>query len=75
MTERKRDARQAIEDLELDKHLATAGAAAAKLAQEAVSLVGTYADDHDVYSRAREGAVEGRKCFEAQVMDLADDIA
>ena len=38
--------RQAIEDLELDKHLATAGAAAAKLAQEAVSLVGTYADDH-----------------------------
>ncbi|MCT1618965.1 hypothetical protein [Janibacter hoylei] len=46
VTERKRDARQAIEDLELDKHLATAGAAAAKLAQEAVSLVGTYADDH-----------------------------
>ena len=46
MTERKRDARQAIEDLELDKHLATAGAAAARLAQEAVSLVGTYADDH-----------------------------
>ena len=36
---------------------------------------GTYADDHDVYSWAREGAVEGRKCFEAQVMDLADDIA
>lgn len=36
---------------------------------------GAYADDHDVYRWARQGAVEGRKCFEAQVMDLADDIA
>ena len=36
---------------------------------------GTYADDHEVYAWAREGSVPGRKCFEAQVMDLADDIA
>lgn len=36
---------------------------------------GTYADDLDVYAWAREGAIEGRKCFEAQVMDLSDDIA
>lgn len=40
MTEGKRDARRAIEDLELDKHLAQAGAAAAKLAQDAVSAAG-----------------------------------
>ncbi|MBB5831324.1 deoxyguanosinetriphosphate triphosphohydrolase [Brachybacterium aquaticum] len=36
---------------------------------------GAYADDLGVYTWAREGAIEGRKCFEAQVMDLADDIA
>lgn len=36
---------------------------------------GAYADDLDVYTWAREGAIPGRKCFEAQVMDLADDIA
>ncbi|APX32039.1 deoxyguanosinetriphosphate triphosphohydrolase [Brachybacterium sp. P6-10-X1] len=36
---------------------------------------GAYADDLDVYRWAREGAVPGRQCFEAQVMDLADDIA
>lgn len=42
----KRDARAAIEDLELDKHLARAGAAATKFAQDAVSLVGTFADEH-----------------------------
>src|SRR5699024_6711156 len=36
---------------------------------------GAYADDLDVYPWAREGAVPGRQCFEAQVMDLADDIA
>ena len=36
---------------------------------------GAYGDDLDVYTWAREGAVPGRKCFEAQVMDLADDIA
>ena len=36
---------------------------------------GAYADDMDVFTWAREGAIPGRKCFEAQVMDLADDIA
>jgi len=36
---------------------------------------GAYADDLDVYTWAREGAIPGQKCFEAQVMDLADDIA
>jgi len=36
---------------------------------------GTYADDAGVYAWAREGAIEGRQCFEAQVMDLADDVA
>ncbi|WP_422114604.1 deoxyguanosinetriphosphate triphosphohydrolase [Brachybacterium sp. UNK5269] len=36
---------------------------------------GAYADDLEVYLWAREGSVPGRKCFEAQVMDLADDIA
>ena len=36
---------------------------------------GAYADDLDVYTWAREGAVPGRQCFEAQVMDLADDVA
>lgn len=39
------------------------------------SKFGAYADDLAVYSWAREGAVPGRQCFEAQVMDLADDIA
>ena len=36
---------------------------------------GAYADDLEVYTWAREGAVPGRQCFEAQVMDLADDVA
>lgn len=36
---------------------------------------GAYADDLDVYQWARQGSIPGRKCFEAQVMDLADDIA
>src|SRR5699024_10430952 len=36
---------------------------------------GAYTDDLEVYRWARQGAVEGRQCFEAQVMDLADDIA
>ncbi len=39
------------------------------------SKFGAYADDLDVYAWARQGAPERRKCFEAQVMDLADDIA
>lgn len=41
----------------------------------ASSKFGAYADDLDVYRWAREGAPEGRKCLEAQVMDASDDIA
>ena len=36
---------------------------------------GVYEDDLPVYEWAREGAPEHRKCLEAQVMDIADDIA
>lgn len=46
MTDDKRDARKAIEDLELDKHLAAAGAAAAKFAQQAVGAAGSFAAEH-----------------------------
>lgn len=46
MTEDKRDARRAIEDLELERRLGEVGAAAAKIAQDAVGLAGTFAADH-----------------------------
>ncbi len=36
---------------------------------------GVYEDDLDVFAWLREGAPDGRKCLEAQVMDLADDIS
>ena len=36
---------------------------------------GHYADDLGVFEWLREGAPAGRLCIEAQVMDLADDIA
>ncbi len=36
---------------------------------------GAYDDDMDVFTWAREGAPGQRKCFEAQVMDISDDIA
>ncbi len=36
---------------------------------------GAYEDDREVYLWLREGAVEGRKSIEAQVMDFADDVA
>lgn len=36
---------------------------------------GVYDDDLDVFAWLREGAPDGRKCIEAQVMDLADDIS
>lgn len=36
---------------------------------------GVYADDRPVFDWIRAGATGARQCFEAQVMDLADDIA
>jgi dGTPase len=36
---------------------------------------GVYDDDLPAFLWAREGATEGRRCLEAQVMDLSDDVA
>ncbi len=36
---------------------------------------GVYDDDRPVFSWLRQGATGRRQCFEAQVMDLADDVA
>jgi dGTPase len=36
---------------------------------------GVYLDDVEAAGWAREGAPEGRRCFEAQIMDWADDVA
>ena len=36
---------------------------------------GVYADDLEVFAWLRAGAPQGRRCVEAQVMDVADDVA
>ncbi|GAA4876985.1 deoxyguanosinetriphosphate triphosphohydrolase [Saccharopolyspora cebuensis] len=36
---------------------------------------GVYADDLAVFEWMREGAPEGRRCLEAQIMDWSDDVA
>ncbi|MCL6423637.1 deoxyguanosinetriphosphate triphosphohydrolase [Brachybacterium sp. JHP9] len=41
----------------------------------ASSKFGAYEDDRDVFDWARAGAQGQRKCVEAQVMDISDDIA
>ena len=43
--------------------------------QPGLRKFGAYDDDLDVFTWLREGAPQGRKCFEAQVMDWADDVA
>ena len=36
---------------------------------------GVYDDDTEIFEWMRDGAQQGRRCVEAQVMDLADDVA
>ena len=36
---------------------------------------GVYSDDREIFTWLREGAPEGRKCLEAQIMDWSDDVA
>jgi dGTPase len=40
-----------------------------------IAKFGVYDDDLDVFSWVREGAPRQRRCLEAQVMDLSDDVA
>lgn len=42
---------------------------------DGVVKFGHYADDGGVFAWLREGALEGRRCLEAQVMDWSDDVA
>jgi dGTPase len=42
---------------------------------EGSAKFGVYADDLEAFTWLRQGALPGRRCIEAQVMDLADDVA
>lgn len=42
---------------------------------EGITKYGAYADDVPVLEWVRQGAPDGRRCVEAQIMDWADDIA
>lgn len=42
---------------------------------DAAGKFGVYDDDRPAFIWARAGAPQGRRCVEAQVMDLADDVA
>lgn len=46
-----------------------------RLDGRATAKFGVYADDLPVFTWLREGAPATRKCIEAQIMDLADDVA
>ncbi|HEY8371732.1 MAG TPA: deoxyguanosinetriphosphate triphosphohydrolase [Pseudonocardiaceae bacterium] len=43
--------------------------------REGEAKFGVYADDLEIFTWLRDGAPEGRRCLEAQVMDWADDVA
>ncbi len=55
----KKDARKAIEDLDLEAHLARAGRAATAFAQGAVSRAGGFARDHRETAHDWLGRAEG----------------
>lgn len=59
MSEHKRDARSAIEDLDLEGRLAKAGAATSRLAQGAVTAVGGFTRDHREQAHDWLGRAEG----------------
>lgn len=40
-----------------------------------VAKFGVYSDDIEIFQWMRQGAPSKRKCFEAQIMDFADDVA
>ena len=45
------------------------------LAKEGTTKFGAYAEDADTMAWIRQGAPEGTRCLEAQIMDFSDDVA